>query len=438
MFRLFLTLFILSVTTVANAQEKVDYYIGHGIPLFPTNDASSAMGGIANWLKCRPVADGSGAQPKCTYDAGVGSAANGGIVSNENYDYKWGIQSQSEQLGYAIERSRSDASKVILMGHSMGGLRARAYLQDVDAWGAGLTYNRRKDVIGLVTIDTPHHGAPIMNNAGIWLGTLTGLYRVAYWGADWNVLDYVGGAMAVGETVTFVNGGGFAAYPGVKEDLKPGSDFLNGVNTLYNTRTSQTCQWVSQPVWVEGPLWERWETQWFYICDSVTNQVQVNTPISSSVNVMSIVGTQNRFTSFSFFNSPLIFGLNINNVLDGLGIYHLIHGSIIIATSGWWAWWNLPSGFSHLALGGHWLGRDWVWNGVTGGSEGDAIVSKDSQYMYQYGTRMGGNTNFPLTRVEANINHTGQSDVSEIMPKIRAYQVAARVKNIPETQELPR
>jgi pimeloyl-ACP methyl ester carboxylesterase len=50
-------------------------------------------------------------------------------------------------------RSRSGKSKVILLGHSMGGLVSRSYIQ-------GDAYTRRNDVERLITLGTPHRGAP--------------------------------------------------------------------------------------------------------------------------------------------------------------------------------------------------------------------------------------------------------------------------------------
>jgi pimeloyl-ACP methyl ester carboxylesterase len=50
-------------------------------------------------------------------------------------------------------RARSGKSKVILVGHSMGGLVSRSYIQS-DAYAA------RNDVERLITLGTPHRGAP--------------------------------------------------------------------------------------------------------------------------------------------------------------------------------------------------------------------------------------------------------------------------------------
>jgi hypothetical protein len=206
---------------------------------------------------------------------------------------------------------------------------------------------------------------------------------------------------------------------------------------LHNTRTAQNCYWVSQNFWTGWGWWRRQETRWYQICDTQNYTIKTNIPLESSLNVMSVVGTHNSLRGFSFFNAPMPgVGWTANNVLDGLGIFHTVAGVATLA--GWWKFWEWPSGIAHLALGGIWLGRDWVWNGVTGASSGgDAIVPKESQYMYQYGTAMGGNPNFTFRRVEANINHTGQADAVEVLRRIREYQTASGLPTVANTKELP-
>lgn len=78
---------------------------------------------------------------------------------------------QGQQLGAAIQKIRQlrgggacpTNERVILVGHSMGGLAARAFLQFQDTDGS--------EVAALVTIGTPHHGAEIADilDPEIWL-----------------------------------------------------------------------------------------------------------------------------------------------------------------------------------------------------------------------------------------------------------------------------
>jgi triacylglycerol lipase len=59
------------------------------------------------------------------------------------------------------------APKVILVGHSLGGLAARAYIQGLgrDRNGATIAYGR--DVAALIMIDTPNQGSNLANLSGI-------------------------------------------------------------------------------------------------------------------------------------------------------------------------------------------------------------------------------------------------------------------------------
>jgi triacylglycerol lipase len=59
------------------------------------------------------------------------------------------------------------APKVILVGHSLGGLAARAYIQGLgrDRSGAAIPYGR--DVAALIMIDTPNQGSNLANLSGL-------------------------------------------------------------------------------------------------------------------------------------------------------------------------------------------------------------------------------------------------------------------------------
>jgi pimeloyl-ACP methyl ester carboxylesterase len=72
--------------------------------------------------------------------------------------YDWRKSVSDNATNYLIPwidraRSRSGQSKVILVGYSMGGLVSRSYIQS-DAYAA------RNDVERLITLGTPHRGAP--------------------------------------------------------------------------------------------------------------------------------------------------------------------------------------------------------------------------------------------------------------------------------------
>lgn len=69
--------------------------------------------------------------------------------SNRNLSYR----EQAEELHAAVEKIKrlNDAGKVVLAGHSMGGLAARALIQLKSA----------NDVYALITMGTPHYGSPL-------------------------------------------------------------------------------------------------------------------------------------------------------------------------------------------------------------------------------------------------------------------------------------
>lgn len=81
---------------------------------------------------------------------------------------------QGHALGMAIKRvlSASRADKVILVGHSMGGLACREYLQNPEHWRTG---DSRHHVAKLVTIGTPHGGSNL-GSGDIDLGWLSGFF----------------------------------------------------------------------------------------------------------------------------------------------------------------------------------------------------------------------------------------------------------------------
>jgi triacylglycerol lipase len=58
------------------------------------------------------------------------------------------------------------APKVILVGHSLGGLAARAYVQGIGVNRAGATISYANDVAALVMISTPNQGSVLANLSG--------------------------------------------------------------------------------------------------------------------------------------------------------------------------------------------------------------------------------------------------------------------------------
>ncbi|MFY9308026.1 MAG: alpha/beta fold hydrolase [Bacteroidia bacterium] len=90
---------------------------------------------------------------------------NGFVRSNQSAIAKQGVA-----VKWAVERvlQETGRDKVILMGHSMGGLASREYLQNPENWQA----DGRTHVAKLVTTGTPHGGS---NSTAYNLGFLVGL-----------------------------------------------------------------------------------------------------------------------------------------------------------------------------------------------------------------------------------------------------------------------
>jgi uncharacterized repeat protein (TIGR01451 family) len=60
-------------------------------------------------------------------------------------------------------KKATGTSKVILVGHSMGGLAARAYLQGQGRWDGLRSMAYSNDVASAITIGAPHQGSPLAN-----------------------------------------------------------------------------------------------------------------------------------------------------------------------------------------------------------------------------------------------------------------------------------
>jgi pimeloyl-ACP methyl ester carboxylesterase len=98
--------------------------------------------------------------------------------------YDWRKSVSNSAVNYLIPwidraRTRSGKSKVILVGHSMGGLVSRSYMQSA-------AYAGRNDVEQLITLGTPHRGAPEAyypweGGDLRWDGTANAVLKVYLW-----------------------------------------------------------------------------------------------------------------------------------------------------------------------------------------------------------------------------------------------------------------
>ncbi len=101
---------------------------------------------------------------------GVLFVGNDGIPFNDDYSNQSAIVKQGWAVSDAIEKvlGLTGAEKVILAGHSMGGLACREYLQNPENWQADGEHHVAK----LLTVGTPNGGS---NFTGFSLGGFVGL-----------------------------------------------------------------------------------------------------------------------------------------------------------------------------------------------------------------------------------------------------------------------
>jgi pimeloyl-ACP methyl ester carboxylesterase len=86
-----------------------------------------------------------------------------------------GIVHKAAELAAVIKEVAriSEASNVIVVAHSLGGLAARAYVQGLGSWDEMSLVSYANDVGLIVTLDTPHHGAEKAKTAE-WLDFFPG------------------------------------------------------------------------------------------------------------------------------------------------------------------------------------------------------------------------------------------------------------------------
>lgn len=80
------------------------------------------------------------------------------------------VSENGRALASLLERVAAPFEEIVLLGHSMGGLVARSasHYGDASAW--------REKLRGLITLGTPHHGAPL-ERGGNWIDVLLDIHR---------------------------------------------------------------------------------------------------------------------------------------------------------------------------------------------------------------------------------------------------------------------
>ena len=151
--------------------EAVAYYgWSYGGPLDyclnPDGDQSTSDGYILDWVS-EPDLD-VGDYYRVNFDISADGelyVGNDGIPFNDDFSNQSAIVKQGWAVSDAVRRvlELTEAEKVILVGHSMGGLAAREYLQNPENWQA----DGQHHVAKLLTVGTPNGGS---NLSGLNLG----------------------------------------------------------------------------------------------------------------------------------------------------------------------------------------------------------------------------------------------------------------------------
>ncbi|MBL7150865.1 alpha/beta fold hydrolase, partial [Candidatus Microgenomates bacterium] len=140
------------VTSLDEEKEPIVLVPGHG--------ASWCLSAILTNSECEPW--------KMTpfvkvYDNLIATLENAGYEQNQNlfifyYDWRKNIADLADDFAVFIEDNINNTNKATLIGHSMGGMVSRAYLQDA----------ADPPIEKLITIGSPHEGIPIAYSA--WEG----------------------------------------------------------------------------------------------------------------------------------------------------------------------------------------------------------------------------------------------------------------------------
>lgn len=251
-----------------------------------------------------------------------------------NADWKSvGLQDQGKILARQVNDMTQDPeTKTILLGHSMGGLRIREAVQ----FHREQNQNLEKNVAGIITIGTPHDGAPIINNGGAGAAYMAGTFGEVLGGFTGIPLQYLGKAsgMFLGEkafTDTLESPSG--------QDLSKGSPFLKRLNT---------------------PAPEH--------------------KIPSNVAIMEVIGLNNDVdhlaASMSNLSPKTVATLRVN-----MGRVSALVSVMAVAAAFWTFGATLPLAYALLKVAKLLFELPVFWQKyIVGSSEGDGVVPVESQY----------------------------------------------------------
>lgn len=255
-----------------------------------------------------------------------------------------GLAAQGTDLASKLNAAAASNTKIILIAHSMGGLRGRQALQFNSTNYPAMA----SSVKALVTMGTPNLGAPVIENAKPAATLLGGVFGTAVVGFTPAVGTFDGYGPFIGGVLGMFGARAWAANIVDSEsgkDMKPTSAFISDLNSSAAPK------------------------------------------IPSHVVTVSISGLNSNIDSYGAsyglttpFTQTLGSTAAVQNVRVGVASYFTVAGALMIAAGFFTSGLTVPFGLALLAAATLLFTLPAFWrSNVMGSTDGDAIVPKDSQ-----------------------------------------------------------
>jgi hypothetical protein len=327
--------------------------------------------------------------------------------------YTSGDSIQSQATVMQSNLKGETGKPLVIVGQSQGGIIGRYYTQfqrgDSDP-----------KVYGLITVGTPHQGAPVLVNGPKLIGRIEGQLATATWGVTGWAQIIAGLSLNTGVSLTSIISkvGNIALGTNQgAQDLKPGSDVLKKLNTS----SAQNCFWVASYSWRQVWWWWVQDTTWSYICQKNPDYK----PIPSSTYFGSMWGSNNSIYSLDNRIATYM------SYLGGIGAVTLpINIGLIIPTFGVAA---VPASASAaLLFESANFENNWK-NEVVGDSQGDSFIPRYSQIAP---SNIGGNylqtVELPkLTHVNRQDSEVAESSSTVTIAGLNIMQARMKVQQTP-------
>jgi triacylglycerol esterase/lipase EstA (alpha/beta hydrolase family) len=286
-----------------------------------------------------------------------------------------------------FDANSNAVDKILLAGHSQGGLRLRQYLQQVASPTA------QNKVAGLITFGTPHKGAAIANNgngvaSSITLGVLGPL---AIYNPGVGIVAAIPILGFVNQQVQNFGGRAF-------DEMKVDSDFVNRLNN----KVTKSCGWSVRNEWRQG-----WFGIWYVVQHWTQTCVENSYPgykeIPRNVILKAVIGQDNEIDNMIGDT-----GFNLKGARIALGIWSGALAAMFVAAAiiQWWtAWWFLPAAAMMYNAAAICFDLPNIWKRAVGSWSGDGFMTEDSQDFLSL--NVGGNRG-DIVRI-SNAHHAGNT-----------------------------